>query len=99
MPKGKKFDAAEKHFQKEAASYNRTIKYMREELNSFKILNAQLLAENSRLESDNDRLQQWVDRLLEYTELSRADIKAVCEQDKKRGQFIASLEELMKGYI
>lgn len=99
MPKGKKFDAAEKHFQKEAASYNRTIKYMREELNSFKILNAQLLAEKSRLESDNDRLQQWVDRLLEYTELSREDIQSVCDLYKRHSQSVSDFVKFMNGYI
>lgn len=67
--RGKKFDAAEKHFEK---------KRIKEEL------------------------KEWIERLLEYTELSKDDIKAVYEKDKRMGEAINWLSRfggMFQGYI
>jgi hypothetical protein len=67
--RGKKFDAAEKHFEK---------KRIKEEL------------------------KEWIECLLEYTELSKDDIKAVCEKDKRMGEAINWLSRfggMFQGYI
>ena len=37
----------------------------------------------SELENVIIQKDEWIERLLEYTELSKEDIKAACEKDKK----------------
>ena len=48
----------------------------------------------SALETENAQLKDWVERLLEYTELSKEDIKAVCEKDKRLGESLKLFEKL-----
>lgn len=40
-------------------------------------------------------LNDWIERLLEYTELSKNDIKTVCENDKTKNKFISTLESII----
>lgn len=40
------------------------------------------------LRQENKTLREWVGKLLTYTGLSIEDIKAVCEQDKRRGEVL-----------
>lgn len=83
MPRGKKYDAAEKHFMAREQQLNREIKAHGEAyaelLKQFKAAKDDLL----RVEAENAQLHDWVDRLLEYTELSKEDIKQACEKDKE----------------
>lgn len=44
------------------------------------------------LSSKNQQLKEWIERLLEYTELSKEDIKAACEKDKKIVSGVSMLE-------
>lgn len=82
MPRGKKFDAAEKHFMEERRKYDALIKYYQERCKQLTDENAQLSVKVSDLEYQNDQLNQWVQRLLHYTEMSLDDVKAACERDE-----------------
>lgn len=95
MPKGKKYDAAERHFIEKQTMYEKRIKGLQETLSN---KNAELIKvrqERDELHSENARLQDWVERLLQYTELSREDIKTVCEQDKQKGIGISRISGLL----
>lgn len=80
--KGKKFAAAEKHFQEKEVKLRKDIQYWQElaiqRATQIKELEATLKSANSTIEQQRD----WIDRLLQYTELSPEDIKAACEKDK-----------------
>ena len=91
--KGKKFDAAEKHFLKKEEVYRKKISALEKEVAEKSKLLADVEEKVQNLESENEQMKDWVDRLLKYTELSQADIKKVCEKDKA----IASLLEVLKG--
>jgi hypothetical protein len=79
---GKKWDAAEKHFQEMELKLTRESRQIQVNYNT-------LLKENSALrdllhksEIKNAELTDHVNRLLEYTGLSKDDIKKACERDK-----------------
>lgn len=87
MPKGKKFNAAEKHFQGKITDLQKIIKQKDEMLDRSRVKIHELTNEVNTLYAERNQLRDWVDRLLEYTELSEEDIKKACEKDKQ----IASL--------
>ena len=91
MAKGKKFNAAEKHFQGKIDDLHKIIKHKDEMLERSRIKLNELNNEVSTLYAENNQLRDWVNRLLEYTELSKEDIKKACEKDKQ----IASLFTFM----
>ena len=91
MSKGKKFTAAEKHFIEKEQRYQRQIKRLNEYIAAQDLEIARLkVAVNER---DKEILLQtdWINRLLEYTELDREDIKAVCEADKRHNDALDAL--------
>lgn len=96
MPRGKKFNAAEKHFKEKEEVYQRKIRHLEEVVSQLQTDMNRLAGENGRLLAENDSLNGWVERLLTYTELSKDDIKAVCEQDKKRGEALSAFTGMMK---
>ncbi|MBQ3285413.1 MAG: hypothetical protein IJH40_07205 [Ruminococcus sp.] len=86
MPRGKKYNAAEKHFIEKEQRYQKQIRQ----------LNDVIAAQNHEIErlkvAVNERDKQillqedWINRLLEYTELDKEDIKAACEKDIQRNK-------------
>lgn len=89
--KGKKFTAAEKHFEEKAVVLRREAKRAQEHAHA-------LLKENGLLRQQVDSLQQqtlqqqeWIERLLEYTELDQKDIVAACNKDKSMGQLLSMM--------
>jgi cell shape-determining protein MreC len=80
--KGKKFIASEKYFISREDEYLKKLKnrelqitLLRSQLEEFKEVNDGLECKNLQLEKENQRL-------LEYTHLSKEDIKKACERDK-----------------
>ena len=80
--KGKKFTAAEKHFQEKEAK-------LRKEMNDWRTVAierseniVELEEELRQAKSTIAQQQDWIERLLQYAELSLDDIKAACEKDK-----------------
>lgn len=96
MPKGKKFNAAEKHFKMKEEDYRYKIKKLENIISHLHMDTQRLTDENRSLAAENNALKEWIDRLLTYTELSKGDIKAACEQDKKRDEALVSLSGLLK---
>ena len=96
MPKGKKFDAAEKHFKKKEDVYQHRIRELETTVSQLKIDVKRLETEKGDLLSENNSLKEWVERLLSYTELSKEDIQAACERDKKRGEAVIAFTGMMK---
>jgi chromosome segregation ATPase len=80
---GKKFDAAEKHFEKKRVQLDRKIKDLTEQRDNFYKLMNDYKGKFELLERENEELKNWIERLLEYTELTQDDIKAACEKDKQ----------------
>ena len=98
MSKGKKFDAAQKHFEGEKVKYEKQIKYLREEISTQNKTISEQKAQIDSLSSENRQLKDWVERLLEYTELSKEDIKAACEKDVQLANTASLIGGLFSGF-
>lgn len=83
MAKGKKFDAAQKHFEGKKIELEKQIKALTARVNEQNKTISEQRGQIDALSSENQQLKEWIERLLEYTELSKEDIKAACEKDKK----------------
>ena len=81
MSKGKKFDAAQKHFEGEKVKYQKQIKCLREKITTQEKVISEQKEKIDSLLAENRQFKDWVERLLEYTELSKEEIKAACEKD------------------
>lgn len=96
MAKGKKFDAAQKHFEAKRIAIEKEKRYLSDRVCELKAENQQIKAEMDELQAENQQLKDWVDRLLEYTELSKEDIAASCEKDKKMKEIADMMLSLFK---
>lgn len=83
MAKGKKFDAAQKHFEGKKIELEKQIKVLTARVSEQNKTISEQRGQIDALSSENLQLKEWIERLLEYTELSKEDIKAACEKDKK----------------
>lgn len=83
MAKGKKFDAAQKHFEGKKIELEKQIKHLTARVSEQNKVISEQKVQIDALSSENLQLKEWIERLLEYTELSKEDIKAACEKDKK----------------
>lgn len=81
--KGKKFTAAEKYFHEKEVKLRKEIQSYRDSIKEKNEMIKALESEVDSLKNENVSMEQWIERLLEYTELSKEDIKAACEKDKK----------------
>ena len=97
--KGKKFTAAEKHFEKKRVGYERQIKNLNQQLENAHA-DARLYRSRFELvERENEELKAWIERLLEYTELTKEDIKSACEKDKnmaKAAEWLNTFSSFMR---
>ena len=93
MPKGKKFDAAEKHFEKKRIEYARRIKYLEEQLDKARkeLRTAKSVADF--VERENEELKIMVSKLNEYCKLDRSLIKAACEKDAQLARTLKWLND------
>lgn len=83
MAKGKKFDAAQRHFEGKKIELEKQIKALTARVSEQNKTISEQKGQIDALSSENQQLKEWIERLLEYTELSKEDIKAACEKDKK----------------
>lgn len=81
--KGKKYDAAEKHFAKQRASLEAKIKSLESKLHNAQsdALIYKTLYDHKVLENDN--LKSYINKLLGYTGLTLKDIALANEKDKR----------------
>ena len=80
--KGKKFTAAEKHFQEKEIKLRKNLQYWQDLAISREKHITELEAALRDMTAKVGEQQEWIERLLQYTELSQGDIKAACEKDK-----------------
>jgi len=97
--KGKKFDAAEKHFEKKRLELERKVKTYKEWAQEKKVENDELHDKLHILEAENEQLKKENERLLQLTELSKEDIKLMCEKDKSMNQVATLIDTMNKNLI
>lgn len=94
--KGKKFNAAEKHFQEKELKYRKEINHLRSVYSELCNVNLQLAKENDSLKKENLDIKLKYEKLLEYSKLSESDIKIAIEGDKAKGQLTGMFNMLSK---
>lgn len=94
MPRGKKFDAAEKHFMKKEERYKAELKILKESNEAREKALDEARDHIDKLETENASLKEWIERLLEYTELTPEEIKAKIKADRQAGEALELLNRL-----
>ncbi|KLU61858.1 hypothetical protein CEB3_c17760 [Peptococcaceae bacterium CEB3] len=97
--KGKKFTAAEKHFQEKEVKIRQEMKRYTERIMELIDVNHQLSKENEVLKSLNAEIKEKYEKLLEYSRLEETDIVNALERDKNlsllSGMFQGKMNHLM----
>ena len=82
-------------FERERTKLQRQKRELEEKLrDKDKIINS-LTDKISELENIINQKDEWIERLLEYTELSKEDLKTVIEKDKSVAKAVESLKNIM----
>lgn len=81
MPKGKKFDAAEKHFTGKIEELQKRNKLLLHTLVEHEKASVEVAVECVRLAEENAQLREEVSKLLKYSNLSKEQIRCACEMD------------------
>lgn len=83
MSKGKKFTAAEKHFQKNIDSKNKMIKRLESHYNELLEEKYKLMTENENLKLQVTYLEKTLNELTKLNNLSPGDIKTLVDKSTK----------------
>ena len=93
MPRGKKFDAAEKHFEKKRVALERELKELKLYLNEVRKQRDALLEEREKLLAENEQLKQKVallEKLANMTpEQSSAYLSSIARASELQGMMQA----------
>lgn len=92
----KKFNAAEKHFEKKRVELTKQIDHYKQWAQSVINENRELKQTIYELENENIHLKEHIERLLAYTELSQDDIKNACEKDKHLSDLYSAMTSISK---
>ena len=82
-------------FERERTKLRRQKRELEEQLREKNQIIKSLTDKNSELESVISQKEEWIERLLEYTELTKEDLKAAVEKDKSVAEAAKSLKGLM----
>lgn len=94
--KGKKFTAAEKHFQKKEEQYLKRIKALEAENEKLTKRSTVLAEENSVLQKQNETLVQSNTKLLELCKLSESDLAILVKKEKDVAEAASGMLALMR---
>ena len=86
MAKGKKFDAAQKHFEGKKIELEKQIKVLTARVSEQNKTISEQKGQIDALSSENQQLKEWIERLLEYTEISKEDLKKIIESEKENSE-------------
>jgi predicted RNase H-like nuclease (RuvC/YqgF family) len=100
--KGKKFNAAEKHFKEKEVQYRQQINKLNDQLQSRHVLIAELDHENGDLQRQNEKLLKEIEYLKDLYGLSeeeKAEYMRNVRSYANFGEMIKVLEKKMINYI
>lgn len=80
MPKGKKYTAAEKHFLEQKATLDKTIKFLRQEVQTITTDRNHFARRCEELEKENALLKQRCDELQKLHGLSDSDVRELIKK-------------------
>ena len=77
MPKGKKFDAAEKHFEKKCVEWRKQIRELEQPNKELHKKMFDICDENEKLKMENERLKQQNETLIALKDMSNEDVRTL----------------------
>lgn len=86
--------AKDKAFEKERAKYRKKIRELEHDITEFRLAVMQKDNELNILRNELEQKQDWIRRLLEYTELSKEDMKAIIDKKKSVATVMKRFGEL-----
>ncbi len=102
MPKGKKFDAAEKHFHEKEIRLNRQIRAAEDARHAAEKHDAETTAENRKLEAENEKLRAEnvkLSELMELTPQQRNDLFERISAEKKLADTMSAMEHMGRTFL
>ena len=97
--KGKKFDAAEKHFLKKEVKYKQIISEHSQHNRALWKVNEQLKSEKYDMEKELGLLKEKYNKLLEYSKLSDDDIMNALKRNKAMTQMAQMLSGSLYAHL
>ena len=94
--KGKKFDAAEKHFQEKEVKLRQEMREIKEQDSLIGDRNIQLIEINEKLEKENADIKEKLQKLLEYSKLTENDITTALHKDEMLTKFSGFLKGMAR---
>lgn len=92
--KGKKFNAAEKHFKEKEEKFKKEVKNLSDALLQQSQINTELFRENHRLVEELNQLKKEYAKLLEYSGLSINDIQTALKAEAAIVSFAGILKTM-----
>ena len=80
--RGKKFNAAEIHFQKKEIKMRQETNQYKYRIEQLTTINVELSIENEKLLKENIEIKTKYEKLLEYSKLSEDELKKALQSDK-----------------
>lgn len=94
MPKGKKFDAAEKHFYEKEQKLRQRIKFLDGVINQMNEERNILQKANKQLKLDNEKLAEANSQLMKIQNLSEEDVQELLAHTKHLNKVCETMEAM-----
>lgn len=94
MPKGKKFDAAEKHFYEKEQKLRQRIKFLDGVINQMNEEWDKLQKENKQLKLNNEKLAEANSQLMKIQNLSEEDVQELLAHTKHLNKVYETMEAM-----
>ena len=96
MAKGKKFDAAEKHFEKQCVEWRKRIRELEHVNKELHMKLRSLCDEMEKLQKENESLRQQNETLMELKNMSVDDVKTLIESKESINEWSGVLKAMNK---
>ena len=98
MAKGKKFNAAEKHFEQKCVEWRKQIRELEHQISELYRKLVDTRDENSKLKMENEELRQQNIALMELKDMSNEDVRTLIKS-KESVNKLSGMFDIMKGIM
>lgn len=96
MSKGKKFDAAEKHFEKKCVEWRKQIRELEQQNKELHKKLFSLCNEIEKLQMENECLRQRNETLIELKDMSNEDVRTLIKSKESENRLSGMLNAMYK---
>ncbi len=96
MAKGKKFDAAEKHFEKKCVEWRKQIRELEQSNKDYTKRIFDLCDEMEKLQMENEGLRQQNEALMELKDMSKEDVRTLIKSKESVNRLSGMFDAIYK---